>query len=138
MRTITELGLKKSSAKLLPKGTILLTTRATIGEASIALEECTTNQGFQSLVVNENNNNIYLFNWIKVNKHELVKRANGSTFSEISKTKIEQIVIPAPCLEEQTKIANFLSAIDDKINLCNMQIEKTEQWKKGLLQKMFV
>ncbi|MDP4289649.1 MAG: restriction endonuclease subunit S [Bacteroidota bacterium] len=56
LRTITELGLQKSSAKILPVGTILLTTRAIIGEASIALVECSTNQGFQSLIVNENNN----------------------------------------------------------------------------------
>jgi type I restriction enzyme S subunit len=43
-----------------------------------------------------------------------------------------------PSLSEQTKIANFLSAIDDKINHCQVQIEKMEVWKKGLLQKMFV
>ena len=138
IRTITDLGLKKSSAKLLPKGTILLTTRATIGEVSIALEECTTNQGFQSLVANKNVNNVYIFNWLKENKHELVKRANGSTFPEISKSEIELIEIPTPCLSEQTKIANFLSAIDDKINHTTAQIEKTQQWKKGLLQQMFV
>jgi type I restriction enzyme S subunit len=102
-----------------------------------ALEECTTNQGFQSLVINKNNNNVFVFNWIKVNKYELTKRANGSTFPEIRKSEIEKIEIPIPCLLEQTKIANFLSAIDEKLNHCQKQIEKTEQWKKGLLQQMF-
>ena len=138
IRTITEIGLKKSSAKLLPKGTILLTTRATIGEAAIALEECSTNQGFQSLIVNGNMNNIYILNWIKQNKFELTKRANGSTFPEISKKEIEQIELQVPTLPEQTKIANFISAIDEKIQLVSGQIEKMEVWKKGLLQKMFV
>ena len=137
-RNITELGLKKSSAKILPMGAILLTTRATIGEVSIALEECTTNQGFQSLIVKEKNHNIFIFNWIKENKFEFVKRANGSTFAEISKSAIEQINILIPCFAEQIKIAHFLSAIDEKINHCHAQIEKSEQWKKGLLQKMFV
>lgn len=137
-RTITELGLKKSSAKILPKGAILLTTRATIGEVSIALEECTTNQGFQSLVAKKNNHNIFLFNWIKNNKFELIKRANGSTFPEISKSEIEQIPILLPTLPEQTKIANFLSAIDEKISHCQVQITKMEQYKKGLLQQLFV
>jgi len=137
-RTITHLGLRKSSAKLLPKGTILLTTRATIGEASIALEECTTNQGFQSLIVRENVHNIFVFNWIKENKYELTKRANGSTFPEISKSEIEQIAISIPSLSEQTRIANFLSSIDEKIKHNDVQIEKMGVWKKGLLQKMFV
>ena len=137
-RTISELGLKNSSAKLLPKGTILLTTRATIGEVSITLEECTTNQGFQSLIVKENYNNIFLFNWLKISKYELEKRANGSTFPEISKSEIEKIDINIPCLEEQAKIANFLSFIDSKIDVETQIMNKLGEQKKFLLQQMFV
>lgn len=137
-RTISELGLKNSSAKLLPKGTILLTTRATIGEVSIALEECTTNQGFQSLITKKDCNNIFLFNWLKINKYKLVKRANGSTFSEISKSEIEKIEIVFPSIEEQTKIADFLSSIDSKIDIEKQLLKKLEVQKKFLLKQMFV
>jgi type I restriction enzyme S subunit len=137
-RTITELGLKYSSARLLPKGTILLTTRATIGEVAIALEECTTNQGFQSLVVKEGFNNIFVFNWIKENRYELVKRANGSTFPEISKSEVERIEIQTPALEEQIKIANFLSVIDQKIETETAILNLLTQQKRYLLQQMFV
>ena len=84
-RTITELGLKKSSAKVLPQGTLLLSSRATVGDVGIAVEECTTNQGFQSLIVNDNNSNEFFYNWIIMNKNEFIKRASGSTFLEISK-----------------------------------------------------
>jgi type I restriction enzyme S subunit len=56
----------------------------------------------------------------------------------ISYKYFSEIELPYPCLSEQIKIANFLSAIDDKINQCSMQIEKMEAWKKGLLQRMFV
>ena len=55
-----------------------------------------------------------------------------------SKSKISKIIVPVPCKEEQTKIANFLSALDEKINQTENQIQQTQQWKKGLLQKMFV
>jgi len=137
-RTITKLGLKNSSAKILPKGAILLTTRATIGEASIALEECTTNQGFQSLVVKGGFDNIFIFNWIKENKYELVKRANGSTFPEISKSEIEKIGIPTPTLSEQDKIAQFLSAIDRKIELEIVILSLFTKQKRYLLQQMLV
>ena len=138
IRTITELGLQKSSAKKLPIGTILLTTRATIGEVSIAGRECTTNQGFQSLITSKENCSIFIFNWIKRNKHELISRANGSTFPEISKNAIEKISLNAPSLPEQQKIANFLSSIDTKIENVNGEIGKTQLFKKGLLQQMFV
>ena len=60
-RKISQDGLKNSSAKLLPKGTILLSSRATVGEASILLNEASTNQGFQSLIVNENNCNEFIY-----------------------------------------------------------------------------
>ena len=136
-RTISKLGLQNSSAKILPKGTILLTTRATIGEVAIALEECTTNQGFQSLVVKEGFNNIFVFNWIKENKYELVKRANGSTFPEISKSEIEKIEMQIPTLNEQTKIAQFLSDIDQKIEIETSISNLLIKQKQYLLQQMF-
>ncbi|WP_291120167.1 restriction endonuclease subunit S [Empedobacter sp. UBA7248] len=137
-RKISESGLKNSSAKILPKGSLLLTTRATIGEVAIALSECTTNQGFQSLVVNKNCNNIFLYNWLQLNKFELEKRANGSTFPEISKSEIEKIEISLPNMDEQTKIANFLSSIDSKIEIETQLLQKLEEQKKFLLQQMFV
>ncbi|WP_185269536.1 restriction endonuclease subunit S [Chryseobacterium bernardetii] len=137
-RTISHLGLKNSSAKLLPKGTILLTTRATIGEVSITLEECTTNQGFQSLIVKEDCNNIFIFNWLKVNKYELEKRASGSTFAEISKSEIEKIQINIPNIEEQAKIANSLSSIDLKIDTEVKFLQKLKEQKKYVLENLFI
>src|SRR5690606_25187441 len=136
-RTITELGLKKSSAKILPKGTILLTTRATIGDVAIALNECSTNQGFQSLIVKENYDNLFLFNWIKQNKYELTKRANGSTFPEISKSEIEKIEVSFPNLSEQQKISSFLSLLDEKITSSMKTIEELNAFKKGIAKKIF-
>jgi len=137
-RTISELGLKNSSARILPQGTVLLTTRATIGEAAIAQEECSTNQGFQSLIVNENCHNVFLLYWIKENKFELIKRANGSTFPEISKSEIEQIKVRIPDLEEQTKIGDFLSSIDEKIETEQNILTQYELQKKYLLANLFV
>jgi type I restriction enzyme S subunit len=110
----------------------------TIGEVSIAQKECSTNQGFQSLIVKEGNSNIFIFNWIKKNKHELTARANGSTFAEISKTAIEKIFLNVPSFSEQQKIANFLSNIDTKIENTSQQVNQTQSFKKGLLQQMFV
>ncbi len=136
-RTITKLGLSKSSAKLLPIGTILLTTRATIGEVAIATEECTTNQGFQSLVVNKIVNNIFIANWIKQNKIEFIRRANGSTFTEISKSEMEKIRIMLPCLLEQNKIATFLSLLDQRIETQNKIIEKYESLIKEINDSLF-
>lgn len=137
-RTITDLGLKNSSAKLLPKGAILFTSRATVGDVSIALNECATNQGFQSFVPRNSNSNEYLFYWLQNNKKLFLERASGSTFLEISKKEIEKILISKPAPDEQMKIANFLSSIDKKIDNVRSQYEKASLFKQGLLQQMFI
>ncbi|QBZ83446.1 restriction endonuclease subunit S [Hydrogenovibrio crunogenus] len=138
VRSISNEGLKKSSAKILPKGTLLLTTRATIADIAISTRECATNQGFQSIVVNEENNNEFVYYWIIQNRKLFVRKASGSTFPEISKKEIEKIFGLFPCVEEQQKIANFLTEIDQKINQAWSILEQTKAFKKGLLQKMFV
>lgn len=69
---------------------------------------------------------------------QIMKIAQGSKVLSISSGRLSNILMPIPSFDEQTKIAKFLSAIDEKINHCSTQIEKTALWKKGLLQKMFV
>ncbi len=74
----------------------------------------------------------------EIARKKIVKLSQGSTRYNMSKVQFMKIKIKLPCSEEQTKIANFLSAIDNKITKVDNQIEQTEQWKKGLLQQMFV
>ena len=71
-RTITQLGLQKSSAKKLPAGSILLSSRATIGECSIAQRECTTNQGFQNLIPKNDTNNEFLYYLAQTKKYHFI------------------------------------------------------------------
>lgn len=104
MRKITSKGLKSSSAKLLPIGTISLSSKATIGHSSITTEKCATNQGSQYLIANKNNNNDLIFYLLKNIKKELTKRASGSTFLEISKNEIKSLKIRIPSLEGQIKM----------------------------------
>lgn len=137
LRTITKEGLENSSAKLLPKGTILLSSRATIGEKSIALGEVTTNQGFQSIFVNEKNYNEFIYYLLDRIKPELIKKSTGSTFLEISNKTLKEVYIKVTILEEQEKIANFLSSIDKKISLIEEKLELFREYKKGVMQKIF-
>ena len=95
-RHITEDGLKNSSAKLLPKNTILLSSRATVGEISITLTECSTNQGFQSLIPKNNVDTEFIYYLISNIKNEFLRRSSGSTFLEISKNEIKKIKINIP------------------------------------------
>ena len=137
-RKITNEGLQNSSAKLLPEDSILLSTRATIGEVNIKKNKTTTNQGFQSLIVKQEYNNEFIYYLLNLYKREMIKHSSGSTFLEISKKEVEKINIKVPNLEEQDKIANFISLIDKKIEIKEKEVENLKKFKKGLLQKMFV
>ena len=136
-RTITQLGLQKSSAKKLPAGSILLSSRATIGECSIAQRECTTNQGFQNLIPKNDTNNEFLYYLAQTKKHHFIKYASGSTFLEISNSEIRKTKCTVPGTEEQTQIAAFLSALDDRISVQNKIIIKYETLIKGLCDMIF-
>ncbi|GAA9444751.1 restriction endonuclease subunit S [Helicobacter pylori] len=131
-RTITPLGLKNSSAKLLPIGTILLTSRASIGDCAILKVVATTNQGFQSLIPLEKINNEFLYYLILTLKNKLLKLASGSTFLEVSPNKIKNLLIPLPPLNEQNAIANILSALDRYLYALDALILKKEGVKKAL------
>ncbi|MBF0430112.1 MAG: restriction endonuclease subunit S [Fibrobacteria bacterium] len=137
-RKISKLGLQNSSATLLPSGTILFTSRATIADISFATQECTTNQGFQSLIVNNKNDSHFIYHMILFNKKEFLRKSQGSTFLEISKTEIKKIKLFIPSKLEQEKIGIFLDHIDDKIESVRNQKQQTQSFKKGLLQQMFV
>lgn len=136
-RKITEQGLRNSSAKLLPKGAILITTRATVGDVAISEKECTTNQGFQSLVVKDSEINSFWFYWIIQHKEELIKRASGSTFKEIGKNEIINIIAYSTKKQEQQKIADCLSSLDELIDATSRKVEILKEHKKGLMQQLF-
>lgn len=121
----------------MPQGAILITTRATIGDVAISKKECTTNQGFQSLVVNDSESNLFWFYWIIRHKEELIKRASGSTFKEISKNEIINITSYSPKKQEQQKIADCLSSLDDLIEATAQKVDALKEHKKGLMQRLF-
>ena len=84
------------------------------------------------------NNIFYAYYLSNYKKHEIASRAQGITIIHIYFNSIRDLIIDVPILEEQTKIAHFLSALDRKITVVNEQVELTKEWKKGLLQGMFV
>ena len=134
-RTITRDGLDNSSAKLLPLHTILLSSRATVGECSIASNECTTNQGFQSLIAKQCNID-FLYYLIQTKKKDLIRNACGSTFLEISANEIRKIKVAVPVQNEQGQIAKLLSLIDERIATQNKIIEKLQSLIKGLAAQL--
>lgn len=132
-RTISQEGLNNSSAKLLPINTILLSTRATIGESSIAKVECCTNQGFQSLIANEEIVCYeYLYYLVATLKKELIRKSCGSTFLEISANEVRKIKTFIPSIDEQSKVSSFLSLIDERIATQIKIIEKLESLIRGI------
>ena len=126
-RNITEVGLKSCSTQLLPKNTVLFSSRAPIGYVAIAANEVCTNQGFKSVVPNENTDPLFLFYLLKYNKDKIEGMGSGTTFKEVSGNTMKNIVVNIPNDKSaQEKIANILGSIDDKI-------EKNEQINNNLV-----
>jgi type I restriction enzyme S subunit len=135
-RKITDLGFKNASANLLPVNSILLTTRAGIGDLGILKVEGCTNQGFQSFICNPDSYFEFVYYLMCTQKAELLKNSSGSTFLEISPTKIINIQIPLPPLPEQKAIAEALSDADAWIENLEQLIAKKRLIKQGAMQKL--
>lgn len=104
MRKITKAGLEKSSARLLPKGTVIYSSRAPIGYIAIALNELCTNQGFKSVIPFNVELSEYLYYCLISQTQNIISRASGTTFKEISGGEFGQTIIPIPPLAEQKRI----------------------------------
>jgi len=137
-RFITKLGLQESSSKLLPKGTILLTSRAPVGYLAIAKNGIATNQGFRSLVVKNGYDNLFVFYLLKNNIEYLRSQATGTTFGEISGSTLKLLEFSFPPLPEQKAIASVLSSLDDKIDLLHRQNQTLEKMAQTIFRHWFI
>ena len=137
-RYISDLGLKKTSTYLLPKGTsVLAMTGATLGKMGLLSFSSTANQSVAGFVTDSITSKFIFYNFIHDQK-QILSKAGGAAQKGVNKNTIENFDIRIPSIEEQLKISEFLSAIDNQIELLESQINKSKDWKKGLLQKMFV
>lgn len=138
-RKITKLGLEKSSAKLLPIGTVLFTSRAGIGNTAILQAEGCTNQGFQSITPDSKELDTYFLYTMtpRLKRYGEVTGA-GSTFVEVSGKQMEKMSLVLPSLEEQKQIGRFFRTIDDSITLHQRKLDHLQLQKKALLQQMFI
>lgn len=117
-RSITEIGLKSCSTQLLPRDTVLFSSRAPIGYVAIAANKLCTNQGFKSVIPNENVDPLFLYYLLKYNKDKIESMGSGTTFKEVSGSTMKNIEVSIPIDKKlQEKIASVLCSIDDKIEL---------------------
>ena len=130
---ITPDGLAGSAAKLLPEGSVVVTTRATLGETAIAAVPLTTNQGFKSIMPNEDTDSLFAYNRIQTMKSEMVRLASGTTFLEISKADFSRIRTHRPKRTEQIRIAAVLDTMDEAIAKTEAVIAKLWQVRTGIL-----
>lgn len=136
-RAITDLGLKNSAATVMPAGSILLCTRATIGELKINSIPMATNQGFKNIAINKGGNVDFLYYLLQTKKDRMLELAIGSTFLEISKTALCKIPLQTPMhSDEQSKIADALSDIDSLVEVLENHISKKKAIKQGAMQEL--
>ncbi|OEZ48389.1 EcoKI restriction-modification system protein HsdS [Janthinobacterium sp. MP5059B] len=135
---ITKKGLLNSSAKVLPSGSILFTSRATVGLSKIAVVPVCTNQGFKSLIPSKEVDGTFLLYQVQRLRGEFERFAAGSTFPEINKKDTARVSIPHPvCSRIQQKIAVILIAIDTAIEKTEALAAKYQQIKAGLMHDLF-
>ncbi|NLJ79214.1 MAG: restriction endonuclease subunit S, partial [Tissierellia bacterium] len=136
-RRLSQLGLK--SIKSINKGAILITCiGSTIGKLGISMAKMGTNQQINSIECKPDHNFEFLYYALLIDINMIIRYASTQAVPIINKTTLSKLKIPLPTLPEQTKIANFLSALDRRIELEEQKLQESKQFKKGLMQRMFI
>jgi len=137
-RKITKRALEDYNLSFLPKGSLILSTRAPVGYVAVLTEETTFNQGCKGLVPKDWGKIIPEFYayYFKFRRQHLESLSGGSTFKELAKAMLERFLVPLPPLSEQKKIAEILRTVDEAIEKTDEAIERTERLKKGLMQRL--
>lgn len=137
-RNITKAGMESCSTQLLPKNTILFSSRAPIGYVAIAENEMCTNQGFKSVIPNENVDYLFLYYLLKYNKDKIESMGSGTTFKEVSGSTMRNIEIMIPeSVDTQRKIASVLDSIDSKIENNQKINNNLEQQISSIYEYLF-
>ncbi|TDO08720.1 restriction endonuclease subunit S [Halomonas ventosae] len=135
-RTISQKGLQASSAEVIPPNSIIMTTRATIGECAINTIPMTTNQGFKNLIP-LNADSEFLFYLMTTQKQLLLQLCGGSTFLEVGKKQLQTFKVTLPSdIEEQAAIATVLSDMDAELEALEQRRSKTAELKQGMMQEL--
>lgn len=134
---LTEAGYKSASLRMMPKGTVLLTTRAPIGKVAIAAEEMSCNQGFKNLVCSSAINNEFLYLYLKSRTAELQAMGRGATFKELSKKNVAGFEINLPAIDRQLDAVAKLTAVRSQIALAKQQHDQLDFLVKSRFVEMF-
>ncbi|MBO3054450.1 restriction endonuclease subunit S [Burkholderia pseudomallei] len=136
-RQITSEGLSNSSAELIPANSVVMTSRATIGECAINLKPVTTNQGFKNFVPFEDTEVNFLYYLLQTQKQGFIQLCAGSTFLEIGKTQLAAYKVHLPSTKaEQSAIAEVLSDMDAELAALEDRCDKTRLLKQGMMQEL--
>lgn len=135
-KKITTLGLQESSATLMPKNSIIMCSRATIGPRSINTIPMATNQGFKNLICKEGYSTEFIYHYIEIMLDKMISKSSGSTFLELSKSTLERMICPFPTFKEQEKIAEILMKWDEAIELQEKAIEKLHTKRDAVIQRV--
>ena len=138
-RNITKAGLNSCSTTLLPKNTILFTSRAPIGYVAISSTELCTNQGFKSIIPKEGIDKLFVYYLLVYNRNKIISMGSGTTFKEISGKVMKSIEVKIPQkLQHQRKISSILGKLDDKIEVNNKINDNLQQQVATIFKAWFV
>jgi type I restriction enzyme S subunit len=135
-QTVTETALEEVSSNLVPPGSILVTTRATVGLCAVNEVEMTTSRAFKDLIPSERVDTWYLYYRMSSMEDYLNRLGWGSTFTEVIKPVLENVTIPLPPLDEQKEIGSKLRSIDEAITENTRSKQEYQALKQGLIQDL--